>query len=425
MVQRTTPSVLGLYSPATETATAYVGSEQQVEEAWNEYTGSADVPPLHHFDGEDEAGHETASRTANALHAWQLTYDELRSILEGDDLRRRHPLLGELFGEYVDLKRPDPNNRYGVAIWGEYHEPQRFGPARPFFTDLSRRHRRAVETATAQGQPVPQRVLDDVTPPTAASRRTHVAQRLAADEPTMPPALAAIYRYNQRRYPSWLTPNLMIQLNQVNDPTGDKAVFTPWIVEQYDKKRTANPQASTNLGVYRALWYYYEAIRRDTTARGNIRKALGKEYTSFTSDEFARQANNLQRFYQSAENKWFRSNHHLNHPVHNHDVPNDPYPHPNRRHIFRIDTMERFQQFSHYWPHTAPAGPAVQHYLSWGDVFVFVDGKTLLGLYSPSLDEYQPVSATVDELDEMWDDYAGTPGFMGRPDHDDAEFSET
>jgi hypothetical protein len=89
--------------------------------------------------------------SSTPLHVWDLTYHELRSILEGDDLARRHNLLGELFPEYVRLAKPDKNNDYCVNIWGEFHQPDRFGRARLYFNDLSARHRNLIRYANDHG----------------------------------------------------------------------------------------------------------------------------------------------------------------------------------------------------------------------------------------------------------------------------------
>ncbi len=55
---------------------------------------------------------------------------------------------------------------------------------------------------------------------------------------------------------------------------------------------------------------------------------------------------------------------------------------------------------------------AVDHYLASGPVYLIGRGGNgpMLGLYSPSMDEYQPWGASVDELEEAWDDYQQRAG---------------
>jgi len=70
---------------------------------------------------------------------------EVWTILRSDDLEARRPLLAALWPEYVEAEKPDWRNDYFVQVWGEYHEPWRFGKARLSLVDLSLRLKEAIK----------------------------------------------------------------------------------------------------------------------------------------------------------------------------------------------------------------------------------------------------------------------------------------
>lgn len=55
--------------------------------------------------------------------------DEVDSILKSDNLAKRKPVIKALFSHYVNSKSP-PAGDFGQSLWGEIHEPHRWGPGR-------------------------------------------------------------------------------------------------------------------------------------------------------------------------------------------------------------------------------------------------------------------------------------------------------
>lgn len=72
-------------------------------------------------------------------------FHEVWMVLQSDDLEARRPLLAALWPEYVQAEKPDWRNDYFVQVWGEYHQPERYGKARLSLVDLSIRLKDAIE----------------------------------------------------------------------------------------------------------------------------------------------------------------------------------------------------------------------------------------------------------------------------------------
>ncbi len=105
---------------------------------------------------------ESATVQGQAKQPWEMTKEEVETVLRGSDLAARRPVIQALFPDIVNREAPDPKGGdFSTSLWGEVNEPSRYGEGRVPFPWVAEAQRTLLKEAVQQGRPVPRTVLEE------------------------------------------------------------------------------------------------------------------------------------------------------------------------------------------------------------------------------------------------------------------------